>query len=136
MGWAMLIPIVVLLFAAAALQLWRSREFQRLRKRFDRSGDLRRELKSLPFNDRRRIARAARRGMRVENPREAELAVDSAERQLAVLDIVHRAPRLRLAIGLGVLILAIELHSALRTHRLRGRLMRAAQVNREQSPRT
>jgi hypothetical protein len=135
------------------LQLWRSREFQRLRKRFDRSGDLRRELKSLPFNDRRRIARAARRGMRVENPREAELAVDSAERQLAVLDIVHRAPRLRLAIGLGflvvgaasrtplvaglgVLILAIELHSALRTHRLRGRLMRAAQVNREQSPRT
>jgi Flp pilus assembly protein TadB len=147
MGWTLVIPMVGLLLAAAALQLWRNREFRQLRERFERDGDLRQELKSLPFKDRRRITRAARRGESIEDPREARLAADSAQRQLAVLEIIHRAPRLRFGVGLGflvlgavsgmllvaglgVLVLAIELHSTVRTRRLRGRLKEAAQVNR------
>jgi hypothetical protein len=147
MGWTLVIPTAALLLAAGVVQWRRAREFRRLYRRSDRNPDLRAELESLPRKDRWRIIRAARMGKKLEDPQEARLAVDSAERQLAILEIVNDAPRLRVGIGLGFLLLgavsgvlplaglglvivAIELHSIVYRRRLFEHLKQAARANR------
>jgi len=82
------------------------------RSRSGDESDLEREMKSTPWRDRWRIARAVRRGSRLDNPREARLAAEMADRQLQASRPSRQFPKAKLAIG-AVLLLMGALGGAL-----------------------
>ena len=139
-------PIVfaVLFVVFFALQWWR------LRNQAAQSPEWREEMKATPWRDRRRIASAVRDGRRLDNPREARLAVGMAEEQRQVNRWISGFPGFRLIVGTGLLLLGllageltvaalggvfllIGLAGRAYDNRLDLRLRRAEELNREQA---
>jgi hypothetical protein len=125
-------------------------EVIRMRRRAAADPAWQRQMKETPWRDRRRIATAVRRGEQLSNPREARLAVGMAAEQRAFNGSLYGLPKLRLALGLGLLALgllasalpaaflggvlvAIALGERQLNNRAAERIERAERLNREQA---
>jgi Flp pilus assembly protein TadB len=125
-------------------------EWRRMRSHPAQIPEWRREMKQTPWRDRRRIARAVRRGERLDDPREARLAAGMAEQQQKVNRSMRLLPKANLIFGvalvligllatalrvalLGALIIALALIERTRRDRQRRRLEHAEWANREQA---
>jgi len=97
--------IVSLIVFAAVFVVFFAIEAIRARRHSEDDSDWEREMKSTPWRDRWRIARAVRRGSRLDKPREARLAAEMAERQLAATRPSRRFPIVKLVIGAAFLVL-------------------------------
>ena len=139
-----LIVFAVLFVVFFPLQWWR------MRSHSVQNPEWRDAMKSTSWRDRRRIAQAVRDGKRLDNPREAQLAVGMAEQQQVVNRSLAFAPKLKLILGVGLILLGLLagviavaalggmfllLGIATRAHekRFRQRLARAEEMNREQA---
>jgi hypothetical protein len=126
--------------------------FQWLRLRSDpgRRTEWEREMKAIPWRDQWRISRAVRAGRRLDNPREARLAVGMVQEQRRLDGRGRLGPKMQLAIGtlllllgllsgeatvigLGTLFVAIGLLARMQERRLAQRLDRAEELNRDQA---
>jgi hypothetical protein len=135
---------------AVLLAIFSLVEWRRLRALPAQDAEWRRELKATPLRDRRRIAQAVRRGERLDNPRDAWLAVGMAEQQRRLHRSLRGIPMVRLAVGatlailgalagaigvalLGAFILLLGLVEKTGGSRRLKLVDRAEQLNREQA---
>jgi hypothetical protein len=127
-------------------------EWRRMRARSRRNPELEEEMKATRWRDRRRIAAAVRRGQRLDNPRDARLAVAMAEEQRDMHDSpwLRGTRRARLLLGaallvlgllatalpvaaLGLVLVGIGAIESITQGRLDERLREAERLNREQA---
>jgi len=139
-----------LIVFAALFALFFPLEWRRQRSQAARNPEWEKAMRATPRRDRQRISRAVRRGQRLDNPREAQLAVGMAEQQQLVNRSLRGLPKVNLAFGtalaalgllagvatvaiLGLVFVAVGLAETNREGRRRKRLDQAEQANREQA---
>jgi hypothetical protein len=144
------LSLVSLIAFATLFVVFFAIEVIRARRRSEGDSDWEREMKSTPWRDRWRIARAVRRGSRLDKPREARLAAEMAERQLAATRPSRQFPIVKLVIGaallalgalggvvtvaaLGAFFLLLGLVERSQSSRATRRLERAVKANRAQA---
>jgi hypothetical protein len=98
-------PLSLIVFAVLFVFFF-AFEWRLLRTLLTQDPEWKREIRGTPWRDRRRIARAVRDGRRLDNPRDARLAVGMAEQRLLLNRSTGRLTRwLMVALGIGLILL-------------------------------
>jgi hypothetical protein len=144
MSTSALIVFAVVFVGVFAFQWYRMRSDPARRTEWER------EMRATPWRDQWRISRAVRAGRRLDNPREARLAVGMVQEQRRMNGGGRRGPKVQLVIGtlllllgllsgeatvigLGAVFVAIGLVARMQERRLSRRLERAEELNRDQA---